>query len=51
MQKLRNSNIAKMIAAKITNKEIDFLIYISRFQDDNGKYMESIIKNYVKRCI
>ena len=37
MQKLRNSNIAKMIAAKITNKEIDFLIYISRFQDDNGK--------------
>lgn len=37
MQKLKNSNIAKMIAAGITNKEIDFLIYISRFQDDNGK--------------
>lgn len=37
MQKLKNSNIARMIAAKLTTKEIDFLIYVSRFQDDSGK--------------
>lgn len=35
MQKLKNSNIARMIAAKLTTKEIDFLIYVSRFQDDS----------------
>ena len=37
MQKLKNSNIARMIAAKLTTKELDFLIYVSRFQDDSGK--------------
>ena len=36
MQKLKNSIIAKMIEARLTNKEIDFLIYVSRFQNDNG---------------
>lgn len=36
MQKLKNSILAKMIAAHLTSKEIDFLIYVSRFQDDNG---------------
>ena len=37
MQKLKNSNIARMIAARLTTKEIDFLIYVSRFQDESGK--------------
>lgn len=36
MQKLKNSIIAKMIEARLTNKEIDFLIYVSRFQNDDG---------------
>lgn len=36
MQKLKNSNIARMIDAKLTSKEIDFLIYVSRFQDSSG---------------
>lgn len=36
MQKLKNSIIDKMIAARLTSNEIDFLIYVSRFQDDNG---------------
>lgn len=36
MQKLKNRIIAKMIEARLTNKEIDFLIYVSRFQNDNG---------------
>lgn len=36
MQKLKNSIIAKMIKARLTNKEIDFLIYVSRFQNDDG---------------
>lgn len=36
MQKLKNSIIDKMIAAQLTSKEIDFLIYVSRFQDDFG---------------
>ena len=37
MQKLKNSMIGKMIAAGLTSKEIDFLIYVSRFQDSTGK--------------
>lgn len=37
MQKLKNSVLDKMIAAKLTSKEIDFLIYISRFQNDDGR--------------
>lgn len=36
MQKLGNGIVEKMIAAKLTSKEIDFMLYISRFQDDNG---------------
>lgn len=37
MQKLKNSIVEDMIAKKLTSKEIDFLLYISRFQDDNGR--------------
>lgn len=37
MQKIKNSIIDKMIAARLTSNEIDFLIYVSRFQDDNGR--------------
>ena len=36
MQKLSNAVIEKMIVAKLTSKEIDFMLYISRFQDDDG---------------
>lgn len=36
MQKLSNAVILKMIAAKLTSKEIDFMLYISRFQNDDG---------------
>lgn len=37
MQKLKNSIVQKMIAAKCTSKEVDFVLYVSRFQDDYGK--------------
>lgn len=37
MQKLKNSILDHMIDAKLTSKEIDFLIFISRFQDDTGR--------------
>lgn len=36
MQKLKNSIVDKMVAAHLTSNEIDFLIYVSRFQNDNG---------------
>lgn len=36
MQKLSNAVVANMIAAKVTSKEVDFMIYISRFQNDDG---------------
>lgn len=37
MQKLKNSIVDKMIAARLTSNEIDFLIYVSRFQNDDGR--------------
>lgn len=37
MQKLKNSVLDRMIEEKLTSKEIDFLIYVSRYQDDSGK--------------
>lgn len=37
MQKIKNSILDKMIAAQLTGKEIDFLLYVSRFQNDYGK--------------
>ena len=37
MQKLKNTMIGKMIAAGLTSKEIDFLIYVSFFQNSTGK--------------
>lgn len=36
MQKLANKIIDKMLAATLNSKEIDFFIYISRFQDERG---------------
>lgn len=36
MQMIKNSIIDKMIAARLTSNEIDFLIYVSRFQDFDG---------------
>ncbi len=36
MQKIKNSIIDKMIAAKLTSKEFDFVIYLSRFQNYKG---------------
>lgn len=37
MQKIKSSILAKMIETGITSKEFDFLIYISRFQDESGR--------------
>lgn len=37
MQKIKNSIIDKMIAAKVTSKEFDFVIYLSRFQNSRGR--------------
>ncbi len=37
MQKIKSSVLAGMIAAGVTSREFDFLIYISRFQDESGR--------------
>lgn len=37
MQKLKNSILDRMIAEHLPSKEIDFLLYVSRFQDDSGQ--------------
>lgn len=37
MQKIKSSVLARMIEAGVTSREFDFLIYISRFQDESGK--------------
>lgn len=37
MQKIKCSVLEKMIEAGVTSKEFDFLIYISRFQDESGR--------------
>lgn len=37
MQKLKNCILDRMISEKLHSKEIDFLLYVSRFQDKNGK--------------
>lgn len=37
MQKIKNSILDRMIACRLNNKEIDFLLYVSRFQDQYGK--------------
>lgn len=39
MQKIRIEVIDKIIKQKITNRELNFLIYISRFQDDKGNVL------------
>lgn len=36
MQKLANIIVDRMLEARLTAKEINFLLYISRFQDDQG---------------
>lgn len=36
MQKISNEIVDTLIKMKATSKEIDFLLHISRFQDDNG---------------
>lgn len=37
MQKIRNRILDRMVAEKLTDKEICFLLYISRFQDNSGR--------------
>ena len=37
VQKIKNSIITDMIAAHLTSNEIDFLLYISRFQNELGQ--------------
>ena len=44
MQKLKNSVLDRMIEEKLTSKEIDFLIYVSRYQDDSGKVSVSDVR-------
>lgn len=36
MYKLKNSYIDNMIRAKLSSREIDFILYIARFQDETG---------------
>lgn len=36
MYKLKNSYIDRMIESKISSKEIDFLLYVAKFQDNAG---------------
>lgn len=37
MQRLKNSILDRMIAEQLSSKEIDFLLYVSRFQDESGR--------------
>lgn len=37
MQKISVEVLEKMVEKKVTSKEIDFLLYIARFQDDYGR--------------
>ena len=37
MQKIKNCILDRMIAEKLQSKEVDFLLYVSRFQDEEGK--------------
>lgn len=37
MQKLSNTIIDKMITMQLTSAEVNYMIFISRFQDDNGR--------------
>lgn len=39
MQKIKNHIIDKMIEMKLTSNEIDFMICISRYQNENGKVL------------
>ena len=41
MYKLKNSYIDKMVSNKISSKEIDFILYVARFQDETGR-IESV---------
>ena len=43
MQKLSVIVLEKMIKANVTSKEIDFLLYIARFQNEYGIIKASII--------
>lgn len=49
VQKIKSSVVTKMIEKGITSKEFDFLIYISRFQDDagniNGVHYKEVCEN------
>lgn len=42
MQKLSVTVLEKMIQANVTSKEIDFLLYVARFQNEYGVVRESI---------
>ena len=37
MQKIKNSIVDRMIAQKCTANEIDFLLYVSAYQDITGR--------------
>ncbi len=37
MQKLKNTIVDNMIKAHLTSKEVDFMLFISRYQDMNGR--------------
>lgn len=45
MYKLHNTFIDKMIEKKLTSKEIDFILYISNYQDRSGKIMSVYYKD------
>lgn len=48
MQKLYNKLIQKFINKKLTGYEIDFILYISQYQDDSGKITGVYYKDVIK---
>lgn len=36
MNKLKNSYIDKMVSCQLSSKEIDFILYIAKFQNESG---------------
>ena len=51
MYKLKNSYIDQMIKNRTTSKEIDFLLYISMFQDEHGKVNSVYYRHFMMSLI
>ena len=49
MYKLKNTYIDKMVAAHLTSREIDFLLYIAGYQDDHGRVCSVYYKDICEK--